>query len=308
MPPSASSQPSLLARARIEASYRTARRIAAAGIVASAVLAASNIIVGLLAHSTSVVAAGFEFVGDVLASSIVLIGMRVAARPADDDHPYGHGRFETLSAFVVGVILAVGGIMISSQSLQRVGADHPAPGLMAAAALVFAIVVRGVMSIVKFRLGHRLHSSALLADAWNDAVDILSAAAALVAVGLATYDPSRFLAADHYGGFVVGIVVVITGIRVVRDAALELVDTMPPSELTAEILAIARSVSGVRGIDKVLARKSGLQYHIDLYIEVDPQLTVAASHAIAGHVRATLRRDLAWVADVLVHVEPSGSD
>lgn len=293
-----------MSRARIEASYRTARLITLVGIGASGLLAASNIIVGLMTHSTSVTAAGFEFVGDVMASSIVLIGMRVAARPADDDHPYGHGRFETLSAFVVGVILAVGGVMISSESLQRIGVEHPAPGLMAAAALVLAIVVRSVMSTVKFRMGSRLHSSALLADAWNDAVDILSAFAALIAVGLATYDPSRFLAADHYGGFLVGIVVVITGVRVVRDASLELVDTMPPGELTAEILAVARSVDGVQGIDKVLARKSGLQYHIDLHIEVDPALTVAQSHAIGGHVRATLRRDLSWVADVLVHVEP----
>jgi cation diffusion facilitator family transporter len=306
MSPPAVGQP-LHARTRIEASYRTARRIAMAGVAASAILAASNIVVGVLANSTSVVAAGFEFVGDVLASSIVIVGMRVAARPADEEHPYGHGRFETLSAFVVGVILAVGGVLISNASLQRVGEQHAAPGLAAAAALVFAIIVRSVMSVMKFRMGRRLHSSALLADAWNDAVDILSAGAALAAVGLATYDPSRFLAADHYGGFVVGIVVVITGLRVVRDASFELVDTMPPKELTAEILTIAKTVAGVRGIDKVLARKSGLQYHIDLHIEVDPMLTVAASHAIAGHVRSTLRRDLPWVADVLVHVEPSVS-
>ena len=158
---------------------------------------------------------------------------------------------------------------------------------------------------MKFRVGRRLRSSALVADAWNDAVDILSALAALTAVALATYDPARFLAADHYGGFVVGIVVVITGIRVVRDASVELVDTMPQPELTSEIVRIARSVAGVRGIDKVFARKTGLQYHIDLHIKVDPTQTVAASHGISGHVRATLKRELPWVADVLIHVEPS---
>lgn len=96
----------------IDQSYRTARRVALASIGVSGLLACSNIIVGLVAHSTSVVATGFEFAGDVLASSIVLIGMGVAARPADENHPYGHGRFETLSAFVVGVILAAGGIVI----------------------------------------------------------------------------------------------------------------------------------------------------------------------------------------------------
>ena len=178
--------------------------------------------------------------------------------------------------------------------------------MTAAAALVGAIILRGIMSSVKFRVGLRLRSSALIADAWNDAVDILSALAAL-AVALATYDPVRFLAADHYGGFVVGIVVVITGIRVLRDASLELVDTMPSPDLTSEILATAKSVAEVRGIDKVFVRKTGLQYHIDLHIEVDPTLTVAASHAIAGHVRANLKRELPWVADVLVHVEPSRS-
>lgn len=289
----------------VNESYRTARRVTLAGIAVSSVLACSNIIVGLLAHSTSVVATGFEFAGDVLASSIVVIGMGVAARPADENHPYGHGRFETLSAFIVGVILAIAGAMICYQSLQAIGAQHPPPGVSAAVALVGAIVLRGIMSSVKFRVGRRLRSSALVADAWNDAVDILSALAALTAVALASYDPVRFLAADHYGGFVVGIVVVMTGMRVVRDASLELVDTMPSPEITSEILRVARAVPGVLAIDKVFARKTGLQYHIDLHIQVDPQLTVAASHAIGGHVRATLKRELPWVADVLVHVEPS---
>ncbi len=292
----------------LDESYRAARRVTMAGIAASGFLACINTVVGFLTHSTSVVATGFEFAGDVLASSIVLVGMGVAARPADHDHPYGHGRFETLSAFAVGLILAGAGAMICYRSLQAIDASHASPGTSAAAALVGAIVLRGIMSSVKFRVGRRLRSSALVADAWNDAVDILSAIAALIAVGLATSDPVRFLAADHYGGFVVGVVVVITGIRVLRDASLELVDTMPDPEVTAEIAKISRAVPGVRGIDKVFARKTGLQYHIDLHIEVDPTQTVAASHAIAGHVRATLKRELPWVADVLVHIEPSRGD
>jgi cation diffusion facilitator family transporter len=274
------------------------------GIGVSAALAGANIFVGLIDHSTAVLATGFEFTGDVLAASIVLIGMGVAARPADENHPYGHGRFETLSAFIVGVILVIGGAMISYQSIQGISLRHAPPGGAAVVALCAAIVLRAIVSSVKFRVGRRIRSTALVADAWNDAVDILSATAALIAVGLATYDPDRFISADHYGGFVVGLVVVLTGTRVIRDASLELADTMPSDELTREISDVARSVAGVQAIDKVFARKTGLQYHIDLHIEVDPALTVAASHAIAGHVRSKLKTDLSWVADVLVHVEP----
>jgi cation diffusion facilitator family transporter len=291
--------------AAAENQYRTARRLTLIGIAVSALLACSNIAVGLLADSTSVVATGFEFAGDVLASSIVLIGVSVAARPADANHPYGHGRFETLSALVVGGILSTAGALISYSSLQAIGLRHGPPGNGAAMALGVAIVLRGVMATAKFRVGRRLHSSALIADGWNDAVDILSAAAALTAVALANHDPERFLAADHYGGVVVGIVIILTGIRVLRDASLELVDTMPDADVTGAIARVAAAVPGVRGIDKVLARKSGLQYHVDLHVEVDPALSVAAAHAIGGRVRASLKTELDWVADVLVHVEPS---
>lgn len=287
--------------------YRAIRRLSIAGLAVSAVLATGNIVVGLLTESTSVLAIGLEFAGDVFASAVVLAGLAAAGRPADANHPYGHGRFETLAAFVVGVILVVAGVAIGYRSLQAIGASHPPPGAAATIVLAVTVLLRGVMSFVKFRSGRRLRSSALMADAWNDALDVLSALAALTAVALATYDPGRFVAADHYGGFVVGVMVVIAGIRVQRDASLELVDTMPSRALTEEIVRIARSVPGVEGVDKVLARKTGLQFHVDLHVEVDPTLTVAASHAIAGHVRAILRRELSWVADVLVHIEPSRS-
>jgi cation diffusion facilitator family transporter len=144
---------------------RTGRRVALAGIAASALLATLNIVVGVLTKSTSVVATGVEFAGDVLASTVVLVGMIVAVKPADDNHPYGHGRVETLAAFVVGVILVAGGIGICWNSLQAVGEIHAPPSSAAIAVLIVAIVIRGVMSIVKFRVGQRIYSAALVADA-----------------------------------------------------------------------------------------------------------------------------------------------
>lgn len=251
-------------------------------------------------------AIGAEFAGDVLASSVVLVGLIAASRPPDANHPYGHGRLETVAGLLVGFILVVGGVGVCYRSIAEIGLSHPPPGGLAIVVLLVAIVARLVMSALKFRVGRAIGSTSLTADAWNDAVDILSACAALTAVGLARFDPSRFLAADHYGGFAVGVVVIISGLRVVRDASLDLADTMPSSEMMAAVLRAASSVAGVVRVEKHAARKTGLQYHLDLHIEVDPDLTVRASHAIAHDVKARVQADVRWVADVLVHIEPAG--
>jgi cation diffusion facilitator family transporter len=283
------------------------RRLALAGICASALLGALNIAVGMLTGSTSVVATGVEFAGDVLASTIVFLGMVVAVRPADEDHPYGHGRVETLSAFVVGIVLALGGAGICWNSLEAVGASHATPGVAAVVVLLVAIAVRGVMSGFKFRVGRRIRSAALVADGWNDTVDILAASVALTAVVLAMYNGERFLAVDHYGGFAVGVIVILTGLRVLRDASLDLMDTMPKEDMVERVRSTAAAVPGVEGVHKLYARKTGLQYHIDLHVEVAPHLTVVAAHMIAGQVRGRIREEIPWVADVLVHVEPGAA-
>lgn len=291
-----------------ESVYQSGRRVALASIIVSGLLALTNIVVGVLTHSTSVLATGVEFAGDVLASGIVLVGLRLASRPPDAEHPYGHGRVETLAGFLLGVLLAAAGAGICYLSLQAIGVRHAPPGRIAIAALAAAIVLRSVMSFIKFRVGRRINSSSLVADGWNDAVDILSVSAALTAVSLATLDPDRFLAADHYGGFAVGLIVIIIGMRVIRETSLDLMDTMPSSDRTDSIQEVAARVPGVVRVEKRLARKTGLQYHVDLHIEVDPYMTVAASHDIAARVRATVTRELPWVADVLVHIEPAQPD
>jgi divalent metal cation (Fe/Co/Zn/Cd) transporter len=119
------------------------------------------------------------------------------------------------------------------------------------------------------------------------------------------YDSDRFLAADHYGGFAVGIIVVLTGVRVLRESSLDLIDTMPGDGMMADVRTAALNVPGVSAVDKSYARKTGFKYHVDLHIEVDPALTVDAAHVIAGQVRSHVRADVGWVADVLVHVEPA---
>ena len=281
------------------------KRIALISILVSALLAAGKIVVGWLAGSTSVVADGFESAGDVLAASVVFLGFVIASRPADENHPYGHGRYETLTGLLVAMILVVGGIAICYRSLQNVGAVHAPPEAYGFIPLLISWMSKAALSSVKFRYGRRIHSAALVADAWNDFVDILSATAAMTALGLTLWDPHRFLAADHYGGFAVGLIVVFTAMVVARDTTARLSDVMPEASLVDEIRQVALAVPGTKGVEKLFARNTGLQYHVDLHLEVDPEMSVRKAHDIATDVRFAIRRQLPWVADVLVHVEPA---
>lgn len=284
---------------------RTAQRIALISIGISAGLSALKIAIGNMAGSTAVVADGLEAAGDVVASAVVLFGLTVAARPPDEDHPYGHGRIETLSGFTVGMMLALAGAGIALNSFRHIYAPHAPPLAYAVWPLLISIAIKTMLSIWKFRTAKSIRSDGLKADAWNDTVDILSGVVALIAVSVTLYDPQRFGVADAIGGCGVGGIIIFLGLRVVRETTLQLMDTMPDPALLAEVRSIAESVPGARKVEKCFARKTGLQYHVDLHLEVDPELTVRQSHAIAGEVRTRLKAQLEWVADVLVHVEPN---
>jgi cation diffusion facilitator family transporter len=284
---------------------QTGQRVALAGMVVSGVLAAIKITAGLMGHSHAVVADGLESAGDVFASGVVLLGLTLAAKPPDWDHPYGHGRLETVTGLFVGFTLAMTGLAISLNAWRTIGGPPLPPAPFVVWPLIGSAVAKSLLSGVKFHFGRKIRSAALLADAWNDSVDILSALAALVAVSLTIISPHRFLAADHWGAFAVGLIVIFTGFRVTRDTALQLMDTMPDRESMATVRNAALTVPGVRGVEKCYARKTGLQYHVDLHLEVDPEITVRQSHVIATQVRIVIKETLAWVADVLVHVEPA---
>lgn len=284
---------------------RLARRVALASLAISAVLAALKISVGLAARSVAAVSDGLESGTDFLTSGLVLLGLWIAAKPADRDHPYGHGRFETLTALAIGVLLAAIGTAISIGSLAGRYEAH-APAIFAIWPLLLSIVVKAALAGMKFRAGKRTGSSGLAADAGHDLVDMFSGVVALLGLSLAVVFPGSMTAADHDAGFAVGLVVIFLGLRVVKNTALQLMDTMPDSAQMAEIRAAAIRVKGVMGIEKCYARKTGLRYHVDLHLEVDPDLSVRTSHEIATAVKHAVKSEVAWVQDVLVHVEPYG--
>jgi cation diffusion facilitator family transporter len=284
-----------------------ARQIAILGMVVSGLLAVLKLTVGWFAHSAAVTADGFESATDVFTSGLVLVGLILAARPADDNHPYGHGRVEILIGLLLGFILVCAGGGIAwhgfTGAVNLKNANH-VPASYAVWPLVASIGAKLWLVIVKTRQGRRIGSSSLVADAANDGVDILSGIVALGALSLTLFDPARFLRADYYGAFAVGLIVMATASRVMYESGMQLMDTMPDERSMSRIREVALSVRDVSGVEKCFARKTGFRYHVDLHLEVDPEITVRASHEIASRVRDKIRQQLPWVADVLVHVEP----
>ena len=284
---------------------RTARRIALASVSVGIALSVAKVLVGLHAGSVSVVSDGLEGAGDALSSAIVFAGLSLASRPPDFEHPYGHGRYETLAALAVGGLLLLAGAAILWHGITSLSEPPSAVPFYALYPLFAALVLKTVLATTKLRVGRRLQSTSLQSDAWHDITDLLSTSIALIAVGLSVANPTRFAQADRVGGVAIGIIILFLALKVVHRTVGQLLDTMPEPAKLAEIREAALRVPGALGIEKCYARRTGLKYHVDLHLEVDPELTVRASHEIATRVRTAIREALPWVADVLVHVEPS---
>lgn len=284
--------------------YHRARSIAWTGLMVSAALAILKIWVGMAARSAATVADGVESAADVFASGLLILGLTIAARPADRNHPYGHGRFEILTGLAIGLMLCVTGGGISYRSFLHIGAAGGPPQAFAAWPLLISIFAKGALSFYKLRIARQIHSAALAADGRNDFVDLLSGGTALAALGLTLADPQTFANADPIGGVLVGGIVLFLGLQVIRETSEQLVDTMPDDTNLAELRRVAMAVPGVQDIEKLLARKTGLRWHVDMHIHVDPLMSVRDSHRVAGQVKSELRAKLSWIENVLVHVEP----
>jgi cation diffusion facilitator family transporter len=283
---------------------RAGRRLALYSVAVSAALAVVKIFIGLAAHSTAVVSDGIEAAADVLSSGVVFIGLWLASRPPDENHPYGHGRYETLSSLFVGGLLVLTAVGIFWQSSLRL--YHPEQvRLFAIYPIAASICAKIVFAALKWRWAKRLSSASLAADAWHDMTDLFSSAVAFAAVLLSVTSSTGSASADAAGGMIIAVIVAFVGVRLIRYTVAQLTDTMPDEASMAQIRAVALSVPGAIGIEKCFARRTGFKYHVDLHLEVDPDLTVRRSHDIAVQVKIEIKHRLDWVADVLVHVEPA---
>jgi cation diffusion facilitator family transporter len=284
--------------------YRIGQRVAMWSIAISAGLAAIKVSGGVISGSMALLADGVESASDMVTSAIVLSGMAIARKPADEKFPYGYGRAESLAAKTTATVLLIFAALLGARSIFRFVENPPAPPVWALIPLAISFLVKLFMSGYKRRLGRRLRSSALLADATNDLMDVFSATVASAGILIAVVAPDRLARADAVGGLAVSAIIFYLGIDIFRKTTGELMDIMPEPELLAEVRAAATGVEGVMEIEKCYGRKSGMYYFFDLHVEVDEKMTVREAHDLAHRVQDQIISECKFAKGVLVHVEP----
>jgi len=278
------------------------------GFAASLILAIAKLAAGILGRSSALVADAVESFADTLGSMLVWHALRVAARPADDDHPYGYGKAEALASLAVGGMLVVAALYIVIKAFQEILVPHAPPAPWTLGVLVVIVAVKEMLFRVVMRGADEFESSAARADAWHHRSDAITSAAAFIGVTVAVWGPQAFgidslVMADEAAAILASGIILMTAMHLIHPALLELMDATS-HELAAKIVAIAEKVEGVRLIEKVLVRKSGAGFHLDMHLQVDPDLSIRVAHALAGKVKATLKSAMPALVSVLIHVEP----
>ncbi|MBC7771871.1 MAG: cation transporter [Pyrinomonadaceae bacterium] len=289
-------------------SDKTLRRNTIIGLLVSLALAAGKMLVGVLGHSSAMVADAVESLADSIGSSVVWQGIRVSSQPPDQSHPYGYGKAEAVSAFCVGAMLLVAAVIISVKAVHDMMTPHGAPAAWTLIVFVPVIVLKETLSRFVMRGAAALGSSAARADALHHRADAITSFAALIGVAIAVFGPRLFHApglvlADEVAAMIGSVIIMYTGVSLIRPSLRELLDATAP-ELAEQVKGTAGEVDGVRLVEKVHARKSGRGYHIDMHLHVAPDMAVLTAHSLAGKVKAHIRERHPSIQHVLIHIEP----
>ncbi len=279
-------------------------RISLLGIVVNLVLAGTKILTGVLGQSYVLIADGIESTADILSSLIVWSGLRVSSIPADENHPYGHGKAEALASAAVALMLLGAAVLIAVQSYRQIIQPHHAPKAYTLIVLVVVILVKEVLFRLAWRTGSSLDSVALKADAWHHRSDALTSAAAFVGITIALVGGKGYETADDWAALVACGIIAWNGLRFLREALNEMMDAAVSPGIVQEVRRLAREVDGVMDIEKCRIRKLGLHLALDIHVVVNGDLSVRDGHTIAHKVVEKLRCSQHRINDVTVHIEP----
>jgi cation diffusion facilitator family transporter len=279
-------------------------RATTAGLVTNSLLAIGKLVAGIVGHSYALIADAIESTADIFSSLIVWRGMVIAHQPADEDHPYGHGRAETIAAAVVSITLLAAAAVILYQSIREILQPHQSPAPFTLFVLLGVVLVKEGLFRFVGGIGAEIESTAVQTDAWHHRSDAITSAAAALGIGLSLAGGPRFAAADEWAAIFASGIIAFNGWRLLRRPLAELMEKVPADDLTGEARRVALQVPSVRGVEKCRGRQLGYGFVLEMHVEVDPLMPVGQAHQVAHQVKDAVRAALPRVMDVTVHIEP----
>ena len=274
-------------------------------MIVNLIFAAAKIFGGLIGNAYVLIADGIESALDIAGSLIIWGGLKFAARPPDETHPYGHGKAEPIAAVVVAVGVLAAALGLAIESVREIRTPHHGPAPFTLGILIVVIVVKEILFRYVNRVGRDVESTAVQTDAWHHRSDALTSAAAFIGITAALIGGRGWESADDWAALFACCVIAANGVRLLRPALYEIMDTAPRGEIVDRVRDAAAAVPGVIEIEKCFVRKMGLSFYVDLHVGVDARITVREGHDIAHEVKRAIQETDRRIADVLVHVEPA---
>lgn len=285
--------------------YARGMRSSLVGLAINLTLAAGKLVAGVIGTSYALIADAIESLGDSIGSIIVWRGLKIAQRPPDPEHPYGHGKAEPIAGAFVAVLLVGAGIGIAFEAAREIASPHRAPKPFTLAVVLGVVLVKEILFRFLHRVGHETGSHAVRADAWHHRSDAVTSAAAAIGIAIALFGGPGWERADAWAALFASGIILWNGARLLRPSVEELMDRSAGSDLVDETTRLAESLAGVYKVEKLLIRKMGLYYVADMHMEVAPEMTVRDSHSLAHRVKESVQRRFPQIVEVTIHVEPA---
>ena len=284
------------------------RQVLVAGVAVNCLLALLKLGAGWIGNSNALVADGLESTLDVLSSAMIWGALKYAERPPDSDHPYGHGKMESLAGAGGALLLLIAGVLVATGSLKEILAgalNRPPPAAFTLAVLVAVVVIKEGLFRLGRRRGREVESSAVQSDAWHHRSDALTSLAAAIGITVCLVGGPAWVSADNWAALFSCAIIAFNGVRMLKASVGELLDEQAPGEVIEGIMAAARAVEGVDNVEKCRVRKSGLSLIADIHVRVQGEVTVTDGHFIAHRVKDALMGGGYNILDVTVHIEPA---
>lgn len=285
--------------------HQTAVNATYFSIFGNTLLALAKGILGVLGNSYALIADAIESTTDIFSSLLVLFGLKYANRPADENHPYGHGRAEPLITFLVVAFLITSACIIGYESIQNIQRPHSLPKSFTLYFLGAIIVWKEISFRIVLKKSKETNSSSLKADAWHHRSDAITSIAAFLGISIALFFGKGYESADDWAALFASGFILYNSYLIFRPALGEIMDEHLYDDLIAAIRNIAITVPGVIDTEKCFIRKAGMKYHVDLHARVEGEISVREGHDIAHLLKDTLRNELPELGHVLIHVEPN---